>query len=94
MQLLVSQGAIESLLPNLKASNMKLVYHTLVAIYRILAHGEQLVKQIGENPYVMRIIQNNAGYLLEDLQGHKDGEIYNLVAEILDKFFNTDSDFI
>jgi len=69
---------------------MKLVSQTLVALYRILQHGEQLVKSIGENPYVTRIVQSNAAYLLEELQHHKDGEIYTLVSEMLDKFFNTD----
>jgi len=91
VQLLVSQGVIESLLPNLlKTSNSKLLTLTLKALFRILAHGEELVKTIGDNPYTSRIMQSNAGQLLEDLQKHQDPEIYNLVSGILDKFFNTD----
>jgi len=91
VQLLVSQGVIESLLPNLmKTSNLKLITLTLKALFRILTQGEELVKTIGENPYTSRILQSNAGQLLEDLQKHQDPEIYQLVAAILDKFFNTD----
>ena len=89
IQLVVSQGIIEGLLGLLDPENsLKILSNALIAISKILEFGEQLRKTFrGENPYVSRIMQENASYLIERLQTHKDNNIYKQVAEIIDTYF-------
>lgn len=71
---------------NLTLPNAKLIDLSLMTLCKVFEHGENLkTKSQGYNPFVMRIVQNNAAGIIEALQFHSDENILAKVNWMLDK---------
>ena len=85
---------MEVIFKNLASTQVKLVDHSLLTLYKILEHGETLKHNRefnGKNPYLMEIVENNIVYIIENLLNFPDDDIHAKVTVLLGKFFPSDS---
>jgi len=86
---LTDKRILDSIIANLDIENKKLIISSLKAIGYILKHGESLKKNNPENinPFVLMILNSGNAKYIEKLQQHNDQEIYDLVSELIERFF-------
>ena len=80
---------LDSITANLEIENKKLIISSLKAIGYILKHGESLKKNNPENlnPFVLMILNSGNAKYIENLQQHNDQEVYEIVSELIERFF-------
>ena len=91
---LIRKGLIESVLKNSEFENPpNLIDISLDILRRLLHHGQTMVvsgnPQKG-NPVAQRIFEIKGDLTLEQLQKHKNPDIYHKVSKLFDDFFICD----
>ena len=89
-QLLISKNILEILLANLIENVPNLLITTIKTIKSILRFGEEIKNENGINPYAYRMLLGNGPRIIENLQYHKDNEIYQCVSDLMDSYFPTE----
>lgn len=90
---LVDRGCIKPLCDLLTVKDVKIVNVALEGLANILKSGEAWANENdGVNKYCEYIEEANGLEALEKLQYHKDREIFDKVAEILDTYFEQEDD--
>ena len=87
---LVKQGCIKPMLDLLNSTDNRLIQVILEAIESVIKAGKIRNKNFSTNEYV-KIIEESGGLeKLENLQHHKNNNIYEMSLKILEKYFEAD----
>jgi len=89
-EMLMSEQCLEALIDLFEYPDAKVLKIVLQTLESILEKGDEIAKQTEDvNPYVYLIeTYDNALADLEELQNHKNEDIYELVTEILEVYFH------
>jgi len=89
---LVSLGVLDAILANLGDENVQLVEKSLISLNKIFKHGQLAIKSFGgSNIFVNKALELNTVHFLENLQHHENHNIYELVSEIMDSYFQVEN---
>jgi hypothetical protein len=91
---LVNIGLLEPFCSLLTYNDAKIVIVVLEGIENILKAGKREVGDTFENPYVSQIEEIKGIEKIEDLQKHKNMDIYNKAVYILETYFQAEDDII
>jgi len=84
----VKNGVLDCMTNLLVSVNPILVLSVLEGMRSLLDQGKKIEEKMGENPFIALIEEKGALQKIEDLQTHKNEQIYQASAEILEGFFN------